>query len=153
MAIVVLLALLLKFCAIHTPSTNPYRAPAHSLKETLRHPTTLFRPAVITSSLSSLMRVRGNINVESFQQSKLRPMEMATVSGQFPDPKYVRQASSIGSIVPPVEYSYDMYNPYMGLQMGTPYHPHPSYMPTETAIFGPNNAGYYRDERRLRRRN
>lgn len=37
------MALFVKCCAVHTPSTNPNKAPAAHLSDTLRHPGTLLR--------------------------------------------------------------------------------------------------------------
>ncbi|KRZ05584.1 Disintegrin and metalloproteinase domain-containing protein 10, partial [Trichinella zimbabwensis] len=44
-ALLILMALFIKCCAVHTPSTNPRKPPAHSIYETLRHPSTLLRSA------------------------------------------------------------------------------------------------------------
>uniref|UniRef100_A0A0N4Z735 ADAM10 endopeptidase n=1 Tax=Parastrongyloides trichosuri TaxID=131310 RepID=A0A0N4Z735_PARTI len=41
--ILILMALFVKCCAVHTPSTNPNKLPAQSFYDTLRHPGTLVR--------------------------------------------------------------------------------------------------------------
>lgn len=41
--LVLFMALFIKCCAVHTPSTNPRKPQAHSIYETLRHPGTLMR--------------------------------------------------------------------------------------------------------------
>uniref|UniRef100_A0A5S6Q728 ADAM10 endopeptidase n=1 Tax=Trichuris muris TaxID=70415 RepID=A0A5S6Q728_TRIMR len=41
--LLLLMALFIRCCAVHTPSTNPRKPPAHSIYETLRHPSTLLR--------------------------------------------------------------------------------------------------------------
>ncbi|VDP02153.1 unnamed protein product [Soboliphyme baturini] len=42
-ALILFMALFIKCCAVHTPSTNPRKPPAHNIYETLRHPATLLR--------------------------------------------------------------------------------------------------------------
>ncbi|KRY52854.1 Disintegrin and metalloproteinase domain-containing protein 10, partial [Trichinella britovi] len=49
-ALLILMALFIKCCAVHTPSTNPRKPPAHSIYETLRHPSTLLRSAPSSSA-------------------------------------------------------------------------------------------------------
>ncbi|CDW56439.1 disintegrin family protein [Trichuris trichiura] len=41
--LLLVMALFIRCCAVHTPSTNPRKPPAHSIYETLRHPSTLLR--------------------------------------------------------------------------------------------------------------
>lgn len=41
LVLILMMALFIKCCAVHTPSTNPNKPPAHNIYETLRHPSTL----------------------------------------------------------------------------------------------------------------
>jgi disintegrin and metalloproteinase domain-containing protein 10 len=47
-ALLLFMALFIKCCAVHTPSTNPNKPPAQSIYETLRRPQTL----IVRSSMN-----------------------------------------------------------------------------------------------------
>jgi len=122
------MALFVKCCAVHTPSTNPNKAPAAHLSDTLRHPGTLLRRGRHARLAAATVQQPSASNPPAGRQNRQqrRPPQPASSN---PVPVSNRTPSNITApplISPPANAS------------APPIEPPPPYTPTDPASSGPS---------------